>query len=264
MTGADVEAVAWRPGPLLSCELVGLDWPSKIWRLRAGPPRRLPFGGCAEALVTEETPPGGFPMRHAVTALAPDSHTSWVEMYEFSYTRNKDDAAEAQHHLWILLVIRATKGEVVLQGVRDGSDKPAKIDPALLRGSRPDYDNNSLQAAGLTFHSVSVWPSAEWRQPPPAFDAVRVSGDSLAPGRNTITDDEAADPNASYSPEALAAWYLLRVHTWPSNQPGPTEAGDHAAALKHFGSIVTRGEIRRIRRDKARPEWRKPGPRGRR
>jgi hypothetical protein len=63
-----------------------------------------------------------------------------------------------------------------------------------------------------------------------------------------------------YSPEALGAWFILRVHSWPPESALPSEEVDRIAAEAVFDS-VPRGEFREIRAGKTPPNWRKPGPR---
>jgi hypothetical protein len=82
---------------------------------------------------------------------------------------------------------------------------------------------------------------------------------------------EAADPTKperppalrpSYSPDSLGAWFLLRVGTWPKEEPPPTEPQDLEAARVFFDGKIPRDEFRGIRREKTPETWRKSGPRG--
>lgn len=68
---------------------------------------------------------------------------------------------------------------------------------------------------------------------------------------------------AVYTPEALRAWFLLRVKTWPKGQPPPREADCIAAAKAYFADAPGRDEFREIRRQKTPEDWRKRGPKPR-
>ena len=65
---------------------------------------------------------------------------------------------------------------------------------------------------------------------------------------------------AAYSPQALGAWFMLRVRTWVNGVIPPTESQDLTAAADFFASKPPRDEFRRIRRDKTPENWRKSGP----
>jgi hypothetical protein len=65
-----------------------------------------------------------------------------------------------------------------------------------------------------------------------------------------------------YSPEALSAWFVLRVRIWAKGVPFPTEADDRKAAGLEFEGKISRDEFRDIRRAKTPKDWRKSGPRG--
>lgn len=71
------------------------------------------------------------------------------------------------------------------------------------------------------------------------------------------------DAGQAYSPEALAAWFLLRVRTWPKGEPPPSEADCIAAAKAYFADAPGRDAIREIRQEKTPESWRKRGPRPR-
>ena len=79
-----------------------------------------------------------------------------------------------------------------------------------------------------------------------------------SPG-NTAEQEQTRRPQ--YSEQALGAWFLLRAHRWPADAPPPTEDADLKAARAHFEGDIPRSAIRAIRKSKAPPEWRKPGPR---
>jgi hypothetical protein len=68
---------------------------------------------------------------------------------------------------------------------------------------------------------------------------------------------------AQYTENALRAWFMLRIRTWPENKPFPTEPACLAEAKNYFDG-VTRDKFRDIRQDMAPPGWRKQGPRAQR
>lgn len=82
-----------------------------------------------------------------------------------------------------------------------------------------------------------------------------IAAESLSPRANA---------GQAYSPEALAAWFLLRVRTWPKGKPPPTEAECIAAAQNYFADAPGRDLIRPIRQKKTPDDWRKRGPKPRR
>jgi hypothetical protein len=63
--------------------------------------------------------------------------------------------------------------------------------------------------------------------------------------------------------KAIAAWYVLRVRTWPPNAATPSEAEDLAAARAAHDGRISRDLIREIRKEKAPKEWLKTGPKPR-
>jgi hypothetical protein len=75
-----------------------------------------------------------------------------------------------------------------------------------------------------------------------------------------IVRPEITSTKAEYSKSALAAWFVLRVWTWPKDKREPSERADLQAALAHFDR-VPRDEFRAIRREKVPEIWRKKGPR---
>jgi hypothetical protein len=73
-----------------------------------------------------------------------------------------------------------------------------------------------------------------------------------------------ASPKQAYSPEAMGAWFYLRVQTWPKGEPPPSEADCIAAAQSYFDDAPGRDAIRPIRQTKTPDSWRKRGPKPRR
>jgi hypothetical protein len=67
-----------------------------------------------------------------------------------------------------------------------------------------------------------------------------------------------------FSKEALAGWFLLRVHTWPKDAPLPIESQCRAAAELYFRRKIPRDSLRDVRRSKVPQNWLKTGPRNRR
>jgi hypothetical protein len=73
--------------------------------------------------------------------------------------------------------------------------------------------------------------------------------------------DDAPERRPVFSPEALSAWFLLRVQRWPKDAPFPNEEADLAAARNHFEGNIPRDPFREIRRKKVPENWRKSGQR---
>jgi len=86
-----------------------------------------------------------------------------------------------------------------------------------------------------------------------------VQGDAR-PAPASPPSPAAAAVKRQYSAQSLAAWFVLRVHSWPQDAALPSEAEDLVAAKADFDT-VPRGEFRTIRRLKTPERWRKPGPR---
>jgi hypothetical protein len=124
------------------------------------------------------------------------------------------------------------------------------------------------QGPGVELFGIHVAAAAAPAEPAPAAP----SPPEPAQGERTdLQPEDGAGPklprtNAkqAYSPEALAAWFLLRVKTWPKGEPPPSEADCIAAAQAYFADAPGRDPIREIRRQKTPESWRKRGPKRRR
>lgn len=101
---------------------------------------------------------------------------------------------------------------------------------------------------------VRLWPASHVGIQPKA----PLIEPQASPG-DTAEQEPARRPQ--FSEQALAAWYLLRVRCWPGDAPPPTADADLRAAREHFEGDIPRSAIRKIRKEKAEPEWLKPGPR---
>jgi hypothetical protein len=110
----------------------------------------------------------------------------------------------------------------------------------------------------------------------PADDGIlSPASDSSVPGGNTVaspdhapaeaacpmTNGQSSERRPSYSPNALRAWFTLRVASWPQNAPPPIEDNDFKAAQLAFEDHIPRDRFREIRREKTPENWRKSGPR---
>jgi hypothetical protein len=127
--------------------------------------------------------------------------------------------------------------EWVGEGFRSGATHPER--PACSWWQKPvelDLWNETAEWNGVQLHGLMIYGAAD----APAF--------ATDPGRQR------------YSKGALAAWFLLRVNTWPKDAPFPSETTDLRDAETYFDS-VPRGEFRVIRRTKVPESWQKPGPR---
>jgi hypothetical protein len=99
------------------------------------------------------------------------------------------------------------------------------------------------------------------------MEALLLPENGSAPAPADLTDSSGASerpsaPRPSYSPDSLGAWFLLRVGTWPKEEPPPTETQDLEAARVYFDGKIPRDEFRGIRKEKTPKTWRKSGPRG--
>jgi hypothetical protein len=135
--------------------------------------------------------------------------------------------------------------------------------------------------AGRTAINIGLWPSNRGPRPQKGYVLVRdIDLEALLASqgspRNVVPSPdhalaEAAQPTAirqppaprpSYSPEALSAWFVLRVRIWPKEAPAPIETQDLEAARAYFDGEIARDEFRDIRRAKTPEDWRRSGPRG--
>ena len=62
-----------------------------------------------------------------------------------------------QQQLWHQLVDAACSGRAVLRGIRHGSSQAQTISFELMRNSKPDLEADTLEAAGVLYHAVSVF-----------------------------------------------------------------------------------------------------------
>jgi hypothetical protein len=186
------------------------------------------------------------------------------------------------------LLARLRSGAITARGRTATDAAPRDMDPGDWRGlALVERRRGGLVAAperttGRTWHDVTVarddvvrlWPPAgEMPQtisgPRPTAATPTPSGAGTAPQRGEIEVAERGpttrtpEPKLMATRNVLAAWYRLRLETWPKDAPPPTEAADLAAAREHFAAQprVSREAIRAIRREKAPPNWRKTGPR---
>ena len=158
----------------------------------------------------------------------------WVERHIAAGT-----AAAGVHELEAELArTRATRTE---QRQRDEEMLRAPLPPA------PESMRDSWRAPFTS--GPAVFPVLA-EPPPPA----------PAPAGSTPTA-ATTGPTQEYSPAALGAWFMLRVATWPSGVPFPSEVKDLAAAEAVFGKI-SRLKFRPIRNAKTPKAWHKQGKRG--
>ena len=112
--------------------------------------------------MTYDTPPGGFPMRGAITALARPEDAETVKMHDELLFRGAwAMLADERHHLWQGIIARAYAGELIVRAVKAGENATIDLTPTLLRGSVPDYDKDQLLAGGTLFVGVGVFPASE-------------------------------------------------------------------------------------------------------
>lgn len=112
----------------------------------------------------------------------------------------------------------------------------------------------------LVLHWPDVERVAKGRAPGPTIDGV-IEPPVLSAIAAPISEQLV---RAVYSAPAMAAWFKEREYSWPPGEPKPNEAADMAAAKRHFDSVPSRDEFRRIRQAKTSEKWRKMGPRIRR
>jgi hypothetical protein len=124
----------------------------------------------------------------------------------------------------------------------DAARKPARVHvevylPSIYRWYE-QVGREQLRAQ----HSLTTAPDAP-ESPAPTAEAVQPS----------------VVNKGKYSREALSAWYVIRVHTWPDGKPGPNEEEDLRDARAAFDR-VPRDTLRKVRGAKAPEAWKKPGP----
>jgi hypothetical protein len=125
----------------------------------------------------------------------------------------------------------------------------------------------ALQRASPSGEPKANDNAADAGRPPPDMTSTgaRISGGRVAPAS---APPEPGPPSGgtkqAYSPDALAAFFMLRVKTWPKDAPPPTENECIAAVRDYFADPPGRDVIREIRRQKTPESWRKRGPRSRR
>lgn len=163
-------------------------------------------------------------------------------------------------------------GQVLQKGMATGAialqnaDTGAVMMPSLgTMAKHIDWATGCFTVCGQqAFMLVLHWPDVEriarGRAPGPTIEGEAMAVAALA----LPAPEKAPQVRAAYSESALAAWFMLREHSWPAERPTPNEAADMEAARRHFDSIPARDEFRRIRQAKTSETWRKPGPRNRR
>ncbi len=153
-------------------------------------------------------------------------------------------------------------------------ETPSSIPPLKPVGIAPStvFYDVSVQTEPWVhpgWHAITldrVWPLVQTQEDaadlrrilvkPPDLNAI----DAWAAQVTARQTPPAPGTKSRYAAEALAAWFALRVGTWPPDAPTPSEEADLAAAREYFDS-VPRGKFRKIRGVKTPASWRKPGPR---
>ena len=177
--------------------------------------------------MSDGMPPGGWPMRMALYTLQLEKWAQTARRYQALERSEPEDMLRYNREfLWLELIQRAHRGEVVFRGVKPDADEPTLINPGLLSGSsKPDFAGDQLETAGRTYHAVSVFPAeAVHTTPAPAsalgtLEAIYESG---APGRPTSIHLCLAEmrarhgrgemaPNVSKEARHLSGW-LLTAH----------------------------------------------------
>jgi hypothetical protein len=208
--------------------------------------------------MTEATPGTGWtlacairhlqgPQHLKILAAGFTAHQAGVRAHQAALRR--DDhflrfLAERRALLWCGIVVRADAGELAFRGFPAGAAETVAISPEFIRNAAPDFDRSCLEVAGGgRYGGVRVFLAA---------DACAALAAPPSPAPPAVKHQ--------YSADALAAWFTLRVHTWPAGAALPSEEKDRAAATAWFDS-VPRGKFREIRGVKTPESWRKPGPR---
>ena len=112
--------------------------------------------------MSDGMPPGGWPMRMAITALVTERWRHNASLYlQLEPSSSAADLRTTCNGLWNELVGRACNDEVVFFGAPPTADRAGPIDPSLLRGAEPDYDADTLTAGGRFFHAVTVYPAPD-------------------------------------------------------------------------------------------------------
>jgi hypothetical protein len=198
-------------------------------RLRAAEARYLPIYKDAESFLRQSFGDSRLPtfcLRFSDGELETIPPPRW-------WTRAGDDAFTSG--LWRAIgrvLVREADLEALLVPQNGSSPAPTELTPA-------DQSSCNSQSDGGTL-------------PPASTQA----GTALP-----ITNRPLSERRPSYSPDALRAWFVLRVRTWPEDAPFPTEAQDLAAARNSFEGRISRDPFRDIRRAKTPASWRESGPR---
>jgi hypothetical protein len=107
--------------------------------------------------MSDGMPPGGWPMRMALYTLQLEKWADTARRYHALEPHEPEEMLRRDRgFLWIELVLRANRGEIVFRGAVVGDRNPAPINPGMLRGAVPDFAGDSIQAGGTTFYLVTV------------------------------------------------------------------------------------------------------------
>lgn len=124
--------------------------------------------------------PGGWPLRLAISALAPASlrrlADDFVQLETLLAARGglPGSTESVRRHLWLSLCERILAGEVVARGFVFGEKGVEAIAPAFFSRANPDYDGDRVTAHGVTYHDVRLFLAHECRNLLPRRDPQRL------------------------------------------------------------------------------------------
>ncbi len=157
---------------------------------------------------------------------------------------------DLQNKLVANLVARLLAGELVAFRRRPGETALTPVEADWWEEARIDLRLNQVQLGETVITRIQI------------REAVAVSAEAPPPiPAEAPPPIPKPAPKVAYSAPALAAWFLLRVGTWPEGKPPPNRLADRTAALEYFDKVPP-DEFRRIRKAKTSETWRKRGPRG--
>lgn len=231
-------------------------------------------------------PQGALPLREAMGKWLPEEAMAAVRQAEQHMSRNKREVYwigpdgekvfeldDTPHNLLLLQGVLAAQkaaaaifirelraGRLVAWG-REGSPlaRFRTIPPdAWAALNFTDVGGGRAGGSGVELFSLRVAP------PVPPAEVAPAAPSPPEPVMPAESFPARTNAGQAYSAGALAAWFLLRVRTWPKGEPPPSEPDCIAAAQSYFADAPGRDAIREIRQEKTPENWRKRGPKPRR
>ena len=191
----------------------------------------------------------GWPVADAIFAFAHESVRRQVSFHLAFRAEGINDPTSTSTLTssgWDWLRHRLSQGELTATGFAHGEPEVRQMHPSLFDQAEYDSASRNVTAAALSYSGVRVFSTPV----------------SVAPVNSGSADDHPGEkPKLTYSPEALCAWFIFRVVSWPADAATPAERDCQIAAAAIFHTLPSRGEFRKIRAANTPSEWRKQGPR---